>query len=99
MNGEYTNYPYQITKFRPRGVADAQQYSSRVTEADMGEFAAILKDRYGYDAGSYNDYSGGNTNYKILARIDWNINKIHKLSIRYNYTTDKKTCRHTEIPE
>lgn len=90
VNGEYTNYPYQITKFRPRGVADAQQYSSRVTEADMGEFATILKDRYGYDAGSYNDYSGGNTNYKILARIDWNINKIYKLSIRYNYTTDKK---------
>lgn len=90
VNGEYTNTPFQITKFRPRGVADEQQNSSRVTEADMDEFAAILKNKYGYDAGSYNDYDGGNTNYKILARIDWNINKIHKLSVRYNYTTNKK---------
>lgn len=90
VNGEYASTPYQITKFRPCGVADEQQNSSRVTEADMNEFAAILKERYGYDAGSYNDYSGGNTNYKALVRIDWNISKAHKLSIRYNYTTDKE---------
>lgn len=90
VNGEYTDSPYQITKFRAKGVADEQQYSSRVTEADMNEFSTILKDRYGYDAGSYTDYSGGNTNYKILGRLDWNINKIHKLSVRYNYTTNKK---------
>lgn len=90
INGEYANTPYQITKFRPRGVADAQQNSSRVTEADMDEFAAILKDKYGYDAGSYTNFDGGNVNYKFLARLDWNINKIHKLSLRYNYTINKK---------
>lgn len=90
VNGEYMDSPYQMTKFRPRGKADEQQYSSRVTEEDMNEFAAILKERYGYDAGSYDDYSGGNTNYKVLARVDWNINEAHKLSLRYNYTTNKE---------
>ena len=90
VNGEYSNTPFQITKFRPKGVADEQQNSSRVTEADMDEFAAILKEKYGYDAGSYNNYDGNHSNYKALGRIDWNINKAHKLSIRYNYTTDKE---------
>lgn len=91
VNGEYINSPYQITKFRPRGVADEQQYSSRVTEVDMNEFAIILREKYGYDAGSYNDYAGGNTNYKVLARMDWNISEAHKLGIRYNYTTNKES--------
>ncbi|MDD6209947.1 MAG: TonB-dependent receptor [Bacteroidales bacterium] len=90
VNGEYQNSPYQITKFRPRGVADEQQNSSRVTEGDMDEFASILRDRYGYDAGSYNDFDGGNTNYKALVRIDWNIGDAHKLSVRYNFTTNRE---------
>ena len=90
INGEYASTPNQITKFRPRGVADAQQSSSRVTEDDMNELAAILKEKYGYDAGSYNNFDGGTVNYKFLARLDWNINKIHKLTLRYNYTANKK---------
>ena len=47
-----------------------------------------LKNDYGYDAGSYTDFPGGIQNRKLLARIDWNISDAHKLSVRYNNTTN-----------
>ncbi len=46
-------------------------------------------DNYGYDAGSYNDYPADESNRKLLARIDWNINDDNKLSLRYNYTKNQ----------
>ena len=47
-----------------------------------------LKNDYGYDAGSYTDFPGGIQNRKFLARVDWNISDAHKLSVRYNNTTN-----------
>lgn len=90
VNGEYENSPAPIHnwKLSDNGVADADNYISRVTAADMEDFANILKTQYNYDPGSYSNYDGGTTNYKALARIDWNINNANKLSIRFNYTTN-----------
>ena len=89
VNGEYENSPAPIHnwKLSTDGVSDADNYVSRVTAGDLEEFANILKTNYGYDPGSYSDYDGGTTNYKALARIDWNINT-NKLSLRFNYTTN-----------
>ena len=47
-----------------------------------------LQNEYGYNAGSYTDFPGGIQNRKLLARIDWNISDAHKLSVRYNNTTN-----------
>lgn len=44
----------------------------------------ILKTRFNYDTGPYQGYTHDQTNYKWLAKLDWNINDIHKLSITYN---------------
>jgi hypothetical protein len=87
VNGEYSNSPSPIHNWvlSTDGVANAAQNITRVTESDMVTFKNKLNE-YGYDAGSYTDYSGGNTNMKMLARIDWNINDKNKFTIRYNYT-------------
>lgn len=92
VNGEYENEPQPITFWRPSkdGVSNSDASLSRASVADMDEFAKILKDKYGYDAGSYSDYAGGSKNYKILARLDWNISQDHKLSVRYNLTQNKQ---------
>lgn len=89
VNGEYENQPQPITKYRVSedGKGDSDLMISRVTAADMDAFANILQDTYAYNPGSYTDFSGGTSNYKALARIDWNITDAHKLSVRYNYTT------------
>lgn len=51
--------------------------------------SGYLADKYGYSTGAYQGYSSDSPGYKVLARLDWNIHKNHKLSLRYN-TTNKK---------
>jgi hypothetical protein len=61
--------------------------NSRVLASDLQAFSSLLKDKYGYETGRYEDWGGDNEfNNKILARIDWNISKSHKFSFRYNYS-------------
>jgi hypothetical protein len=54
-----------------------------------------LINTYNYDPGKYKDFDPfKNENYKILGRIDWNISKNHKLTLRYNDvvgTSDQQT--------
>jgi len=87
VNGEYENSPSPIHKWQlsTDGIANADENITRVTANDMDAFQSVL-DGYGYNAGSYTDYSGGNENRKMLARIDWNINDNNKFTVRYNYT-------------
>ena len=62
--------------------------NSRVQAADLQTFSSLLKSKYGYETGRYESWGGDNEyNNKLLARIDWNISRNHKLSVRYNYST------------
>ena len=91
VNAEYVTTPGPITEYKlsEDGVGDAAAKISRVTAADMEQFAAALK-AYGYDAGSYDLSNGDQTNTKVLARLDWNINNNHNLMLRYNWTGNKQ---------
>ena len=91
VNAEYVTTPGPITEYKlsEDGVGDAAAKISRVTAADMEQFAAALK-AYGYDAGSYDLSNGDQTNTKMLARIDWNINNNNNLMLRYNWTGNKQ---------
>ena len=91
VNFEQSQIPTEVTLWRAStdGVANPDQYISRVTEADMQKVKDHLKEVYGYDAGSYTDYPAQESNTKILARIDWNINDDHHLAVRYNYTLNQ----------
>ena len=88
VSGEMVKSPGLITRWRPseNGVADADNYQSRVSVADMDKVSQFVKDKYGYDTGSYTDWTGDKDTYKLLARLDWNITDKHHLSLRYNYT-------------
>ena len=91
VNAEYVTTPGPITEYKlsEDGVGDAAAKISRVTANDMEQFAAALK-AYGYDAGSYDLSNGDQTNTKMLARIDWNINNNNNLMLRYNWTGNKQ---------
>jgi len=88
VNGEYELRPGQIVTWRPseNGVADTEELLSRASTTDMEAVRRHLIDNYDYDPGSYTDYPANESNRKLLARIDWNINDDNKLSVRYNYT-------------
>jgi len=51
-------------------------------EADR--FINIMQS-YGYDPGGYSEITNDRTSKKIFARLDWNINDKHRLTLRHNY--------------
>lgn len=97
VNGEIEEEDSPGVIWRPStdGVANTDLGISRTTEADMSRVRNHLLTTYNYDPGKYTDFDPfQNSNTKILARIDWNINKDHKLTLRYNDvvgTSDQQT--------
>jgi hypothetical protein len=91
VNGEYELRPGQVVTWRPSetGTANTDLSLSRASVADMERVKQHLIDNYGYDPGSFNDFPADESNKKLLARIDWNINNANKLSLRYNYTKNQ----------
>ena len=91
VNAEYAKIPTIVNRWRASedGVMDADNYISRTTLADLKKVSDFVKDKYGYDTGSWTDYPANESNLKLLARVDWNINDNHKLAVRYNYTLNR----------
>jgi hypothetical protein len=91
INAESVIMPGQVVNWRPSvdGVADLDLQISRTSTTDLDRVRQHLISNYGYNPGSYTDFPGDETNKKLLARIDWNINDANKLSVRYNYTKNQ----------
>jgi hypothetical protein len=60
--------------------------TSAVPIADLKTVSDYLKSKYNYDAGAYDNFSTGSPikNHKILGKLDWNISKVHKLTLKYS---------------
>ena len=68
--------------------------NANVTAANLTTFSNLLKSKYGYETGPYENWGGDQAkNDKILARLDWNINKSNKFSVFYNYSTSSIPSR------
>ena len=91
VNGEMTKQPTIVNMWRASsdGVAVPDQYISRTSLADLERVSNFVKSKYGYDTGSWTNFPADENNYKILARLDWNINHDHHLALRYNYTKNR----------
>lgn len=88
VNGEMTKIPTVANRWRgsTNGVGNTDQYISRTTLSDLETVSNFVRQNYGYDTGSWTSFPADKSNYKVLARLDWNINDMHHLSLRYNYT-------------
>ena len=97
VNAEITKTPSVVNRWRGtsdmdengNGIGNPDNYISRTTLYDLERVSKFVKERYGYDTGSWTDFPADESNRKILARLDWNINDNHKLAIRYNYTLNR----------
>lgn len=58
----------------------------RPTVERMDYMRNYMKNTFGYDPGEYQGYSYNTPDWKILARLDWNVNQNHHLQLRYSYT-------------
>ena len=91
VNAEMSKIPSVANRWKGSsdGVADANNYISRTTLSDLEAVKQYMSNTYGYDTGSYTDFPADESNAKVLARLDWNINSKNHLALRYNYTINK----------
>jgi hypothetical protein len=54
------------------------------TDVYLNNIKSFLISKYNYDPGTYQNYENISENEKMFARLDWNISKSHRFSIRYN---------------
>ena len=94
----FLNFEYQLDQdpgsnalARPNDQAEwggDTQYH-RPTEAFMNQVSEYLRNTYGYETGPYQGYNLSTPDWKLMARVDWNINDNHRLNIRYSQTMNK----------
>ncbi|HNU88183.1 MAG TPA: carboxypeptidase regulatory-like domain-containing protein [Ferruginibacter sp.] len=73
-----------LTSFKPTGGSGGSNIS-QVKLDSLTKFSNYLKNTYGYETGSADGLPNAEIkNYKFLARIDWNINTVHKLTVKYS---------------
>jgi Carboxypeptidase regulatory-like domain len=67
------------------GDATADANETRVKATDLDALSSFLQSKFNYNPGAYQGYDLKTYSNKALARIDWNINDVHKFSFRFNY--------------
>lgn len=92
VNYEYAKTPTVANRWKGSedGIGDSNAYLSRTKLADLERVSNFVKNKYGYDTGSWTSFPADESNRKILARIDWNINANNHLALRYNHTLNKR---------
>ncbi len=67
---------------------DLTQKSVNTMYIDKNILQAVrdtVKNRYGYDPGSYDPYTKTLGDVKLFARLDYNLSDLHRLTLRHNY--------------
>jgi hypothetical protein len=61
----------------------------RPTETDVNNIKNYLIKNYNYDPGRISGYPSETPAYRLLGRLDWNINSNNQLNVRYTRTVSK----------
>lgn len=64
---------------------DTASYNGNSKYADIMRLSDTLRSRYGYEPGGFIDNAEKVQADRITAKIDWNINDVHKLSVSYRF--------------
>lgn len=92
VNGELENQTFPGIPWRASadGKASSEQNISRTTTADLQAMKSFLQSKYAYDPGSYENFDNFTSkNWKVMVRLDWNINRANKLTVRLNAVESK----------
>jgi hypothetical protein len=85
LNGEYEERSATLAYFTPLG-GSGQGNTSSVPIDSLRKLSDYLKSKYNYDAGPYDNFTSGVPvkNHKYLGKLDWNISKSFKLTVKYS---------------
>ncbi len=87
LSGEFEKETTPSNSWEPStdGVSNTAGKISRTKISDLQRVSDFVKSSFGYDAGKFQDFDNFESqNYKIMARLDWNISRNHKFTLRYN---------------
>jgi hypothetical protein len=91
VNFETEQRTEQPTSYVAQNASNAgKSNTARVFESDLIAVSSILRSKFGYETGPYQGFTYNQTNYKWLAKLDWNISDVHKLALTYNGLTASK---------
>jgi outer membrane receptor protein involved in Fe transport len=86
----FANYEYEeksavLNYYTPKGGSGSGNLSA-VPIDSLKKLSDYLISKYNYDPGAYDNFTTGVPvkNHKILGKIDWNISKSHKLTLKYS---------------
>jgi|ADGO01.1.fsa_nt_gi hypothetical protein len=84
VSGELEERTFPGINWSPSGGSGKGQESNTPIDS-LRKLSEFLKSQYGYDTGPYDNFPDFKAkNHKILGKIDWNINNVHKLTLKYN---------------
>lgn len=66
-------------------IYNAGDSNAVLTKAEAQQLVDTLKTLYNYDPGTFDEFSAKTQSDKAFARLDWNIDNNHRLTIRHNY--------------
>jgi hypothetical protein len=66
---------------------------SAAQASDLDALRSFLMENYGFDPGAYENYDLESNSDKAAVKIDYNISKSHKLTLKYNYLKS-----HRDVP-
>ncbi len=93
VNGEYENNvdagPAAYARASESEEWKSNTNAHRPTVAGMDAISSFLQSQYNYNPGRYQGYSLKTPAYRILARLDWNINEDNKVNFRFSNTHTK----------
>lgn len=84
INGEYTNSTRPALDWVASG-SSAAGNQSRTTAADLLDLKQFMATNFNWDMGATDNFNNESFSKKALARIDYNINDNHKLTLRYSH--------------
>ncbi len=95
INGEYednvTAGPAVLASTDATSSASYSAINRRPRIGELESLSKFLQDTYGITTGPWQDYHLKTPAYRILARIDWNINENHKLNVRFTKSNRKES--------
>ncbi len=61
-------------------------YIGDVSQTDLDGLRSYLQDTYNYDPGSFGNVSDGLEGLKLFGKLDFNLSRNHRLTLRHQYT-------------
>jgi outer membrane receptor protein involved in Fe transport len=84
VSGEIEKSDQPGVTYTPKG-SSAPGTASNVPLDSLRTLSTYLKSKYNYDPGVYENFPNFvSDNYKILAKLDWNISNTNKLTLKYS---------------